>query len=435
MGGNIFFSIFYNGGKLSDPKIDINLANKIVEVGQEGIIDFLNSGISPEMLKGDGKKILLFILDFWKKYNSLPSFELISDNTGHKIEIVNEPVKYWLDEIKKRVLFEVLKDGLEPVLKHMNDYKPDQAFESIMTLGREMWNCLPNISNIESIFSIGPRLKEYYFRIKEGKLGVPSPWPTLTLASLGWWPGDLIACVGRPATGKTWCMLLLSHAAWVKGYKVLFVCTEMSRLKVAQRFFAIHLKYPADNLRKAKLGYFEEQAFFDSIDELLETKGFYVVGDDYEVNLEVVEGAIYKVSPDFVVIDGLYLVKIPGYSDRTQRMAMAVNEIKNLIKRYGVACAISSQFNRQVKANDPKTADLENIGLSDNIGWAADVAIGLIRTTDMKQDKKMLIKLLKLREGEPKDLVVNWSFDTMDFSEIIDPGENNTIIDEGESPF
>lgn len=400
--------------------IDYKLACKIIDTGSEGVVNFLNSGITPDMLIGEGRVVLSFVLSFWKKYSAIPSKEIISEKTKgvYKPEAVSEPVSYWIDEIKKRVLYNVIKNGLKPVMEHMDRYEPQKAFEAVMALGRGVWKDLPNMSNIESIFSLGPKIKELYLKIKAGEKGIPTPWPTMDNMTLGWWPGDLITCAARLGVGKTFALLLIAHKAWVSGYRVLFVCTEMSRLKIAQRFYSIHLKYPTDNIRKAKLGHFEEEAFFKSIDDLLEEKDFYVVGDDFKVDMDVIEGAIYKVNPHFLLVDGIWLVRMPGAYDRTTRVSMAVDELKILAKNYGLACCISSQFNRKVKKDNIESVDIENLSLSDAVGWNSDLAFGLVQTTDMKQDKKMLIKLLKLRDGDPRDIDASWNFDTMDFDEV-----------------
>jgi hypothetical protein len=90
-----------------------------------------------------------------------------------------------------------------------------------------------------------------------------------------------------------------------------------------------------------------------------------------------------------------------------------------------MACCISVQFNRNVKRENIKSAEIENLSLSDALGWNSDLAFGLVQTSDMKINKKMLIKLLKLRDGDPRDMDVSWDFDVMDFDEVENSEEEN----------
>jgi len=57
------------------------------------------------------------------------------------------------------------------------------------------------------------------------------------------------------------------------------------------------------------------------------------------------------------------------------------------------------------------------VALSDTIGWNADLLIALYQQDDMRGDKTMGFKPMKIREGEPIDFFSNWDFDNMDFEE------------------
>jgi replicative DNA helicase len=220
---------------------------------------------------------------------------------------------------------------------------------------------------------------------------------------------------------NTWAMILVARAAWLNGYKVLFVCTEMAKARIAQRFYAIHLRMNYQNMRRAKLGDFAEAKMFDEIDSMIENEGIYIVGDDFDITLDSIEAAIYETRPDIVVIDGMYLVKVPGVYDRHTRVSMVADHIKKLAKRYGIVGCASTQFNRTVSDDDPDTIDIANIGITDVIGWDADIAFALVQTGDFKQDGLMKIMMLKMREGEIMDLVSKWDFKTMDFGQADKP--------------
>jgi hypothetical protein len=60
----------------------------------------------------------------------------------------------------------------------------------------------------------------------------------------------------------------------------------------------------------------------------------------------------------------------------------------------------------------------ESIALTDVAAWNADLIIGLVQTDDMKRDKRMIWKPLKMREGVAEEWETNWNLDTMNFTEL-----------------
>jgi len=72
---------------------------------------------------------------------------------------------------------------------------------------------------------------------------------------------------------NTFCMLMLARHAWMNGKKVLFVGTEMNRVKLAIRLYSIHLKLPYREMRAGTLGEFQEQKLRDGIAEMVGQEG------------------------------------------------------------------------------------------------------------------------------------------------------------------
>lgn len=219
---------------------------------------------------------------------------------------------------------------------------------------------------------------------------------------------------------NTWLAICMAHYAWTAGkHRVLIATTEMAKVKMTQRFCSLHLRLPYDDLRKGRLGAFQEQRFLDGVDELAKSEGLFIAGGDFDFRMENFEAAVEEMQPALVVLDGAYLLRVEG-SNRTEQMANAWNELKRLAHRTKIPFFVTTQFNREVKGqNMTKQLLAENIALSDVAGWNADVIYGLFQTDDMKKDKKLGVKPIKLREGAgTDDLMLNWDFDNMDFSEI-----------------
>lgn len=215
---------------------------------------------------------------------------------------------------------------------------------------------------------------------------------------------------------NTFCMLHLARQAWADGKKVLFVGTEMNRLNLAMRFFAIHFQIPYREFRRGEVGYPREDEIRKAIQLISGDTGIYVVGDDFDADINVIISAIEQTRPDIVFVDGLYLVRNKGH-DRHTRVSNTADDLKRTAKRIGVPIITSTQFNREVSTNSRSEVSAENIGISDVIGWNADVMYGLFQKEDMKEDKEMGFRPMKIREGEAKDFYTRWDFEKMDFSQ------------------
>jgi len=224
---------------------------------------------------------------------------------------------------------------------------------------------------------------------------------------------------------NTWCAAILSHKAWVDGNKVLFATTEISKMRIAMRFCALHFNLPYKDVRTAKLDAFVEKKWRDGIQDILTAEGLYVIGGDFDFRPENYENAIEEVQDEedyeegkiLSVFDGAYLLRTEG-KNRIERAANAFDELKRICKRTGVPNVVTMQFNREVKANQAESVSTEKIALTDVASWNADLIYALIQTEDMKSDKRMIFKPLKTREYVGEELEMLWDLDNMKFEEL-----------------
>lgn len=239
--------------------------------------------------------------------------------------------------------------------------------------------------------------------------------------TLGWWPEDLYVVCARLKTGKTQALILIARAAWKNKKRVLFVSTEMSTVKVVQRFVAVEIGLPYNKFREATLAALTESKMREGILRLQKEQGLYIVGGDFDVNIENLDAVIDENKPDLLCVDGLYLVKAGG-RDRYETVSAAVEELKRLAKRKSIPIVCTHQLNRSVGRNANKVY-ADQLAMSDVVGWTPDGIIGMLQNEDMRADKLMRIIPLALREGEGRHFDVHWDWDTPNFDEVGAPGE------------
>jgi replicative DNA helicase len=396
--------------------MDLDLAFVKAILSQEGAFNQARHyGITGEMLKGDGVKCWDFVCNHYSENGEVPSEDLTYAKIGISFPESADGIKSLISEIKKRSLWErsvamhekmgdILdnRSNMEALLPLVNEYLVDVYKSDVAG------------QKIGSLLALGPDVMAFYNRLKNGERGVLTPWAEMNDATLGWWPGDFVVFAARMGVGKTFTLLLLARQAWVDGHKVLFVGTEMNRLNLAMRFYSIHLKLPYRDFRRGRLVTNMEERAQSAIEMISGDKGLNVVGDDFDADINVIISAVEQTRPDIVFVDGIYLVKNKGH-DRHTRVSNTADDLKRMAKRLQIPVIATTQFNREVSSNTRTGISAENIGISDVIGWNADVMYGQFQTDDMKEDLVMGYRPLKLREGKGNEFFVKWDFDTMDF--------------------
>jgi replicative DNA helicase len=399
--------------------MDKGFLSSLLGEGIPGLKIAAEKGISPDYLNGDVKAAYTYVIEHMSQYGFMPTADMLFGKLGIALEDPDGKFLFWADEVANRRLYQKMNVGLKDVTDKLEgDGDPRTAFELMETLLRKLRDENLGSSRVRSVGSALDEAVDFYRRVKAGETGILTPWATINDATLGFWPQDLVLIAARLGVGKTWFVLILAWHAWhVLGKKVLFGTTEVAQVSVGLRFIALHNKLSYKELRHGKLSVFAEEKMMQSLEDLKAVEGFWIVGGDFDFRPETFDAAIEEVNPDLVILDGAYLLKMEG-SNRTEQAANAFNELKRIAKRRKVAMVASTQFNREVKQNSMSSVKVESIGLTDVAGWNADQAFALIQTDDMRADKRVMIKPLKLREGTCDSVEVRWDLDAMDFREL-----------------
>lgn len=396
--------------------LDLSFISAVLRA-DKGFYTSKRESISATMLQGEvAVHGWNFIENHVLEFGAVPSPEFFSAKTGIQLIDVSEDLLVLIKDIKERFLWIELRAGHERAGEFLEKRKSKDALDVFQKTVSKAYKDRVAGGRVDSLMSLGGDVLEYYNRMKNGDRGILSPWDAMNQSTLGWWGGDFIVFVARSGIGKTFVMLMLARQAWLSGKKVLFVGTEMNRIKLAIRFYAIHLKLSYQEFRVGELGEFNEKRLIEGVNDLMGQDGLYIVGDDFDASIDEIEAAVDEVKPDLLLVDGLYLVKNEG-RDRHTRVSNNADDLKRMAKRRDIPVISSSQFNREVDSNSKAKVSSENIGITDVIGWNADVIYGMYQTDDMKEDRFMGFRPMKLREGVGDDFFTRWRFDDMDFEQ------------------
>jgi replicative DNA helicase len=396
---------------------------------ENGYARAVSDGVTSTMLEGQGAIGWNFIVEHVKSHMEVPSPDLFTAKTRIQLLELADNLNVFTKELKDRYLFNRLRGAHDEVGESLERGDPHGALEHLQETMREAYQDSLTGSKTSALLSYGDEVLEFYNRMKNHEYGIMSPWQAMNEQTLGWWDGDLIVFVARMGVGKTFCLLMLAMQAWEDGKRILFVGTEMSRAKLAIRFYALKLKLPYDEFRHGRLGMHQEQRLMDGIGSLTSDRNLFIVGDDFDTDVENIEAAIEEVRPDVLIVDGMYLVKNKGV-DRHTRVSNTADDLKRIAKRWKIPVIASTQFNRKAgKQNDSVAVTAENIGITDVIGWNSDVVFAMFQDDELEEDELMEFRPLKIREGKGKKFCVNWNFEDMAFDETTRPSYDGEYDD------
>ncbi len=246
-------------------------------------------------------------------------------------------------------------------------------------------------------------------------------WPTLDAMAAGAATGDVITLLGRPGSGKTFCLCHMAHHAWrAQGRNVLFVSMEIKPGYVAERVAAIDSKLPYKLIAAGQLTTGEEDRLkqWVAVNDQSGSK-FVLVDGAMTATVDDIELLANMYRPDAIYIDGAYLLQVPGESDRYRRAAVAFDLIKQRLSDFApVFCTY--QFARSAtKKRNTSDVGLEDAGYTDAIGQHSSVVLGLFEEENVQTERERVVRVLKGRKGETGEFVINWIFDySTDFSEV-----------------
>lgn len=401
-------------------QIDLNLIGRIVR--DKDLRTVWNKGVSSELVSGSAEReIFLYLEEHYKKYSEVPSVNIIEQRFGLEVPNPNEGIEYWLDEILNRTLFGNLADASDEINRLMQERKPREALNKMRQFitGAGSRGDSGRV-HIENIFALVDVVKQKYEDAKLGKMGIPTPWPSMDEVTMGWWPEDVSYFVARPGVGKTWCAALTAVAAWRAGKRVRLISCEMSREDVAMRIMSIITKVQYGAIRRGRLG-LSENIFFAELDKLRSSEGIDIVDCRQGMTSMDIDLAFDDGKAELGVIDAAYRIKAGGkVRDRFENMALVTDDMKATSQRHRIPIVATTQLNRSSTKN--KDGGTEDIALSDAIGWNGTNIFKLEQNKEQYENRVMHIRKLKTREGENngKPIQINWDMVNMDFSEISD---------------
>lgn len=372
------------------------------------------------------REVFNFINAHVTKHGKLPAIETLEKTLACKFLKTKEPLSYYCEQFKTRVIKEHLHAKIQEI---------DVLFGDKAGLDEEKLLRLLSSAAFE-VIKKATRKKIYDFRVDHkliweayhnkllGKdCGLELGWPTLDKMTNGLVGGDVVSIVGRPKMGKTFMLLYSAHHVWTTTKKrPLFVSMEMSPLQIFQRLTCIYTSRTINQLNSAT---FSTKTLKHVEKELNKVKNFdtpfWLYHGGSKTTVDDICVMAHHLQPNVIYIDGAYMLKHPNTRlNKTDRVAEVMDDIKfKLATDNNIPVVCTYQFSREAtkKIDKGKKPGLETIAHSDAVGMYSSLVMGLFESDTVETATRRIVEILAGRSGETGEFRINWDFSRMDFSQ------------------
>lgn len=241
-------------------------------------------------------------------------------------------------------------------------------------------------------------------------LGVQTTWPKFN-DMVNVRAQDLMIVGARPSIGKTAFAINLAMEAAFNGQKVLFASAEMGLQTLMDRFFALACGVKIAAFRYGNLDFKQHKKQLEGV------KGLEFLFGSNMTSFDVMSAAKRLPSVDMVIVDYLQLLSDETKRGETEnnRVARISRNLKQLAIQKNCAVVALAQLNRgsEKEKREPRLSDLRDSG---SIEQDADIVALLHR--ESREDREMLVRVAKNRNGVVGDLCFGVDLERGKFMEI-----------------
>lgn len=358
-----------------------------------------------------------WVLKFRDKHNYYPSAKLFEAKfKEERLKKHKDTVDACLAPILDKAMFEQISGVVAETRKMLDEGREySSALEHFKNRASQLTTYALDYNDIKVSDSRGAIVR-YQQHVRDMCLGgtiIDTPWPTWNKLNSHYVPGDFIAIAARLNIGKTWVGFDWAHHLARRKVFTLIISEEMPTEKVEDRLDAIRFKLPYHDLRSGSL---DPKILWRWKRDKRKAPKF----DDYPLiicgnnelkgtSIGSVIAKIEQYQPQFVLIDGAYLLHAEGVSKNAgpvERFTWISHSLKAIAKnKRTVVCGII-QMNREAEDSKGKTkGSVKSVYGAD--AWAQD-ADTLVDISGQRGSRSRLVSLLKGRDSDIGEFNINF---------------------------
>ena len=386
--------------------------------------------VQPYLTYDEDQKVFDFVRSHFASTGKMPHPDTILDKVSVFLPPAQETFDFEVGQLKNRFIEDSMRAASDKASSLLLEGNAKAALASLIS------DLLPVTQGQGGYSLTDLRHTQVVALYEQALAGLGPPIEELGYPSLdaqgGIENGDMMAIVGRPASGKTWLMLKTALNHWSKQAEPhMFVTQEMSAEQIERRALPMIAGVNPTPLYKGsahtyEVGGLTHEAYLSKLEEarvmLNHAQSPFLIYDSKMAgtvaDIETI-AAMHGVKR--IWIDGAYMLRHPDPRlGRYARVPENLDLMKQWCQRTGCATISSWQFKRGAgKDEQGGTPDLDDIGYSHAIGEYMTLILGLLENPkSVAQMNKKHITIMKGRNGEVGGFEINWLFSEMNFDEI-----------------
>jgi hypothetical protein len=338
--------------------------------------------------EGDALRLLPYVMDFISVHGDPPVREAIIHDFGGKGRFKQPTTKItWLIE-KFRERYK--RNQAKAVASRVANLVVSDPDEAIKVATREFGDIQRTASDRSRELNNsdwGQALSDYRERIESGKLdGITFGYEAMDKLLGGIRDNYMAFVVGRPKWYKSWQLLKSAVGAMYENVDGTFISAELGEVEMYSRFQCMVAGVNYNRFQHGKMTKEEWQLMHEAEERITDDSvgkiSFIHPPHDQRTVPELSAEARQRDAQIVWMDQFRFITPLRTFNKKHDEMESTVYDIK-------AACEhnpwfVAAQFNREA-ASLTEMADLAQIGLTDAIGQASDIVLGLFRNRDMAE--------------------------------------------------
>lgn len=349
------------------------------------------------------KSVFNYAAKHARKYGVCPSPQIVKNNFPNwRGEPSSDPLEALIDEflndVRRRFFAAKV---LELAHAEGNPANWSRLDEIMLDAARDLATVIPSgqVSRVRG--EMQERIDQYEIDKAEGKVsGIMCGIPLFDDLTDGFQEGDIVTVAGYSGLGKSYVSQLFLANALDQEKDALLISLEMSKRQIMDRFDTMVTNFSHKSLRKRELTNQEVESWRRAAQKYENAKNDLIVIDKPgNCSIDRIYAEINRYKPNITCVDYVQLMK--GFKTTTQKHESLIeitNELKSVALATDSTIIMVSQDNRD-SATEGSTSS--NMGTSVSVYQAADIYIGMMQNDEMKEQKKLNMRLIKNRNGSP----------------------------------
>ena len=341
------------------------------------------------------------------EFPSIPLDEHVEESTG------------WLvDNLKRRFA----ANRAQTLMLAAATTTGDDPIGSMDTLWREAYDICqtvaPRFSRADMSQTVAERRRRYARRHDQVDVGMTLGLPELDRHTRGLLPGELCAVVAYTKTGKSFFLALAAIAARRAGYTPLLMTLEQGVDEMQERIDALHSGVSYTRIQDGSLSFEESRTLAAAQDELTSMGRLLVEKPQRgERTVRHMTSRCRQAGADYLIVDQLSFIDAErtytGDRAITAKHGDLIFDLKDDINRESAGklpCMLAVQMNREGVRDRASggRGGLSNIAHSSMIEQTVDIALGLWRNNELRNNNAMGLDIMGSRRSDLRSWLLHW---------------------------